>query len=147
MSWGVLLEILTSVGSAAGAIITIAGLWGLLAKKPKNWFKKIIREEIDESNNQMKIYINEHTTERLKEMESINGKLGNIEQRLSLDKDATICALRHSITKIYEEYKNKKVLPINIKEDLCSMYESYANLGGNSFVHTIYEEMIEWDVE
>jgi hypothetical protein len=33
------------------------------------------------------------------------------------------------------------------KDDLCSLYEAYTSIGGNSFAHELYEEMMGWDVK
>ena len=63
------------------------------------------------------------------------------------DQEATRASLRHEITYIYEKYKDKKVLPGNTKKDLCSLYEVYILLNGNSYVHEIYEEMMKWDTK
>lgn len=55
--------------------------------------------------------------------------------------------LRHSITGIYYNYCDKKVITHNVKEDICSLYSAYKKLGGNSYVHEIYEEMMSWEVK
>lgn len=54
--------------------------------------------------------------------------------------------LRHSITQIYFENKDSKTLDLRTKDDLCSLYEAYSSIGGNSFAHELYEEMMNWDV-
>lgn len=123
-----LLTILTTIGGICGSIVTIVGLFSLVLKKPKSWIKKIA---IDVHNEQMK---------------EVTILLKKIESSLKGQQKADICSLRHSITDIYERYKNSKSLPINIKQDLCDLYESYTELGGNSYVHQIYEDMMEWNV-
>lgn len=54
--------------------------------------------------------------------------------------------LRHSITQIYYDNCSTKTIDLNTKKDLCSLYEAYTSIGGNSFVHELYEEMMDWDV-
>lgn len=54
--------------------------------------------------------------------------------------------LRHSITQIYFENKDSKTLDLRTKDDLCSLYEAYSSIGGNSFAHELYEEMMNWNV-
>jgi hypothetical protein len=55
--------------------------------------------------------------------------------------------LRHSITQIYYARKDEKALDLRTKDDLCSLYEAYSSIGGNSFAHELYEEMMNWDVK
>lgn len=55
--------------------------------------------------------------------------------------------LRHSITQIYFENKDEKKLDMRTKEDLCSLFKAYSEIGGNSFAHELYEEMMTWDVK
>lgn len=136
------LEFITIAGGAAGGIVTIIGLLSIIAKKPAAWFKGVVKEEMNDVINYMK----NNSEEQRIELQNINIILNNINSQLDYNQEATICVLRHSITKIYEEYKTQKAFPINIKEDICKMYESYTKLGGNSYVHVIYEEMMNWDV-
>lgn len=123
------LTILTTIGGICGTLVTIFGFFALIFKKPKEWLKKMI---IATHNEQM-----QETVEILK----------RIENTLSDQQQANICALRHSITGIYETFKEEKYLPINVKQDLCSLYEIYTKLGGNSYVHEIYETMCTWEVK
>lgn len=55
--------------------------------------------------------------------------------------------VRHSITQIYFEHCDEKTLDLRTKDDLCSLYAAYANIGGNSFAHELYEEMMTWQVK
>lgn len=121
------LTILTSIGGTCGALVTIVGFISLILKKPKDWIKKIALEAHEE------------------QMKEVVKSLKNIEQKLNAHKNADICSLRHEITSIYERYKDSEILPINVKQDLCSLYENYTSLGGNSYVHQIYEDMMDWE--
>lgn len=56
-------------------------------------------------------------------------------------------ALRHSITEIYYKHCDEKMLDMNTKNDLCSLYEAYNSIGGNSFAHELYEEMMTWQIK
>jgi hypothetical protein len=35
---------------------------------------------------------------------------------------------------------------MRLRENLCILYEDYSKRGGNSYVKTIYEEMMDWRV-
>lgn len=143
------LDVIKSIGGAAGAIISITAVWGLIAKKPTAWLKRNIKEQIEESNTDIRKYIAETNEERKKmltsEISQITSSLDNISAKIEKDQEAAQCSLRHSITTIYEEYKEEKQLPTYVKEDLCKMYDSYVNLNGNSYVHEIYEKMMNWE--
>lgn len=57
-----------------------------------------------------------------------------------------ITILRHEITLIYEKYRKEKKIPVRVKQSLCSLYEQYSELGGNSYVQSIMEEMVDdWE--
>ena len=75
--------------------------------------------------------------------EKIDGMKAQTEQHRNI----AIVELRHSITEVYYKYCDKKSFSHNIKEDVCSLYEAYTKLGGNSYVHEIYDEMMTWEVK
>lgn len=122
------LAILSTIGGACGAIVTIAGFISLVLKKPKAWIEKTV---IDVHNEQMV-----EVTELLK---TIND---NIEEQ----KRSDLALLRHEITSLYFEYKDSKEIPSYAKQDWLSMYERYTLLGGNSYIKTITTMMEEeWE--
>lgn len=59
-------------------------------------------------------------------------------------KDYNIVMLRHDITSVYEHYKSSAAMPKAIYESTMNLYDKYSNLGGNSYVHEIVEEMKTW---
>lgn len=122
--------IITSIGGVCGAIVTIIGFFTLIAKRPKNWIKKIA-EDVHNDN-----------------MSSIVESLQKIEKGLELNDQSTLCILRHSITNLYYKYKDKKSIPTFAKQDWIRMYDRYIALGGNSYIKTITEVMEnEWEEE
>lgn len=122
-------EIFLTLGSICGTFVTIAGFLTLLLKKPRVWIKGIAKETYNE------------------QMEEVTKTLKSIDEKLDTQQGATLCSLRHSITGIYEKYKKTKILPAYTREDLCSLYESYIALGGNSYIKKITSDMLEWEVE
>lgn len=52
--------------------------------------------------------------------------------------------LRSNINHMFFKYEPDQRLPIYEKENLIKMYESYARLGGNSYVKHLYLEMMKW---
>lgn len=60
--------------------------------------------------------------------------------------NANRCLLRDKIVNIYYRHKDEKRLRQYERENLDLLYEGYKELGGNSFVDTIYTEMKGWEV-
>ncbi len=127
------MTVLLTISSICGAIVTILGLLTLLCKWPAKWIRKESRENVEKI-----------VGEQLKE---IKEELAGLTKTEGTDEEATKAMLRHEITEIYETYGKEKVLPLTTKQDLCSLYEVYCSLHGNSYVHQIYEEMLTWNVK
>lgn len=123
-----ILEIIKISGAAAGGILSIITLITLILKKPKQWLQQLIKETTKDNFDEIK--------EEFNKIHDFNDS----------EKKTSLNILRHDITVIYERYKTDKKIPSRIKEDLCILYEDYDSRGGNSYVHTIMEEMMEWDV-
>lgn len=126
MTIAAVIEFIKVLGAIAGALLGIGSLFGLIFKRPRKWFAKIVREQSVEAN---------------KEIEE---KIDILMKEKDENRIRAIVSLRHSITGIYEKHKGEKKLPIHVKEDLFSLYEQYSKLGGNSYVHTIVDEMQKW---
>lgn len=121
MEWVAILEAIKLIGASCGALIAIVGFLGVILKKPKKWIADIIKEATKEEFDKIHTFINK--TEK-----------------------TDLTTLRHEITLIYEKYRDKKEIPMRMRENLCSLYEDYVQRGGNSYVKTIYEEMLDWKV-
>ena len=131
-------------GSVCAAIMAIFTFIAFIFKLPVKWIKKyfdtnlnkIIEEKIKESE--------EKTNQQFRETK--NMIQCQIEQD-SKDREAMRASLRHSITYIYYKYLDTRCLPVNVKNDLCSLYAAYELLNGNSYIHEIYEDMMKWQVK
>jgi hypothetical protein len=116
-----ILEMIKLIGASCGALITIMGFLGVILKKPRKWITDIMKEATKDEFDKIHVFINK--TEK-----------------------TDLTTLRHEITLIYEKYRDKKEIPMRMRENLCSLYEDYVQRGGNSYVKTIYEEMLDWKV-
>lgn len=58
----------------------------------------------------------------------------------------TITLMRQEITSIYYKYKDEKVLPLYVYENLKELFDNYEASGGNHYIHKIYDRMMHWDV-
>ena len=121
MEWVAILEAIKLIGASCGALITIAGFLGVILKKPRKWIADTVKEATKDEFDKIHTFINK--TEK-----------------------TDLTTLRHEITLIYEKYRDKKEIPMRMRENLCSLYEDYVQRGGNSYVKTIYEEMLDWKV-
>ena len=79
--------------------------------------------------------------------ESMEGLTDNFNDFRTEQKGYNIAMIRHDIVQVYEVYKEKKTIPIPVYQSVLDLYDKYAGLGGNSFVHQLVEEMKEWDKE
>lgn len=127
------IQLITIVGSVCSALIVIGTFLGIVRK----WPMKLINKAYEE-----------HTKAIMdKKFDELKLILNDMSEEIQSNKESNKASLRHAITYIYEKYKDKKVLPGNSKHDLCSLYEAYTLIGGNSYIHEIYEEMMKWDTD
>lgn len=116
-----ILEIIKLIGATCGALIAITGFLGIILKKPRKWITDVVKEATKDEFDKIHTFIEK--TEK-----------------------TDLTTLRHEITLIYEKYRGKKEIPMRMRENLCSLYQDYAQRGGNSYIKTIYEEMLDWKV-
>lgn len=76
-----------------------------------------------------------------KDLDVVDGKLEDFHSEW---KDHNIVMLRHDITSVYQQYKSSAAIPQGIYQSTMELYDKYEDLGGNSYVHEIVEEMKEW---
>lgn len=76
-----------------------------------------------------------------KDLDVVDGKLEDFHSEW---KDYNIIMLRHDITSVYQNYKSSAAIPQGIYQSTMELYDKYEDLGGNSYVHEIIEEMKEW---
>ena len=77
-----------------------------------------------------------------KNLDIIDGKLEDFHSEW---KDYNIIMLRHDITSVYQNYKSSAAIPQGIYQSTMELYDKYEDLGGNSYVHEIVEEMKTWE--
>lgn len=133
-----LIEILKLLGGVAGALTTIIAFLALVSKKPKQWFRKTIREEADNANQEIKQQIRELSN-------NTNFKLTEIEKKMKTVEENDIAVIRNTITHIYFKYKDVKKIPHYEKENVSALYERYESLNGNHYIKNIMKEMETWE--
>jgi hypothetical protein len=61
-------------------------------------------------------------------------------------KDSTKCLLRSEIVRIYYKYASSCEIPAYEFENTGMLYKAYKDLGGNSFIDKIWNEMQDWSI-
>lgn len=65
----------------------------------------------------------------------------------ALQREVDLCILRDLITAIYYRRLGEKKIHAYELEDVSALHDLYRKRGGNSYVHTLYEQMSgEWEV-
>lgn len=75
-------------------------------------------------------------------LDDVDSKLDNFAAE---QKSINIVSLRHSITQVFHNYKDKKEIPSAIYQSTMNLYDQYKALGGNSYVSEEIEEMKNWE--
>lgn len=83
-----LLAVFETIGSIVGIFITLITFFGLISKKPREAFRRAIREEVEKSNADLK------------------NKLEKIEEQIECSKENDIAVIRNTITHVYFKYKD-----------------------------------------
>ena len=62
------------------------------------------------------------------------------------ERDGLRCLLRNEILKIYYRGRDTETLTQYEAENFMHLYEAYTNLGGNSFIIQVHDEIISWKI-
>ena len=116
------------------------------------------KDQMDHEENLVKLSssmtnVNTEISELRKEMKDLLIRMdrnvdiidGKLEDFHSEWKDYNLVMLRHDITSVYQHYKSSAAIPQGIYQSTMELYDKYEDLGGNSYVHEIVEEMKEWE--
>lgn len=137
------------VGAVGVALVNL-----IKAAHGRNQNKK---DQLDHEENLIKLSssmtnVNTEISELRKEMKDLLIRMdrnvdiidGKLEDFHSEWKDYNIIMLRHDITSVYQNYKSSAAIPQSIYQSTMELYDDYEDLGGNSYVHEIVEEMKTW---
>lgn len=127
-----MVEIAKNIAVFVGLFLSIISALTILIKPLRKWFINRISKVNNDTLSEIKNMLKQHIDESEKKNQSQN--------------EALLCITRSEITTIYYKYFDKKILPTYVRENLITMYDSYERNGGNSYVHTIVDEMLDWNV-
>lgn len=148
------------IGAIAGALVLVIGKVGeiivniIKAKKEPDQTDLEMKDTLQREKEKNDAAIGAFTNfgEEIKEaVKGLSQKIDNMDTQIKdyqhETREINKSALRHSITEIYYKHCDEKMLDMNTKNDLCSLYEAYTSIGGNSFAHELYEEMMTWQIK
>lgn len=125
-----LLETIKILGAASGSMITICSLLMLFLKPTREWVVKNIKKHMeDDKFKSMMLDMNESLTKHI-----CDGELQN---------EALLSMLRCNITQSYYKYINSDGIPSYERENLIKQFDIYTNMGGNSYVTLLYNELLD----
>ena len=127
--------IFKGIGAVVGIILTLITFFGIVSKRPMKALRKLIREESDNANKELKDSIGVLQTTARKRFDQIDAKFSEVE---GTNDDM----LRNTLTHIYFKYKDEKKIPHYEKENVLHLAARYK---GNTYVHSIVDEMKTWD--
>lgn len=127
--------IFKGIGAVVGIILTLITFFGIVSKRPMKALRKLIREESDNANKELKDSINFLQTTARERFDQIDKKFSEVE---GTNDDM----LRNTLTHIYFKYKDEKKIPHYEKENVLHLAARYK---GNTYVHSIVDEMKTWD--
>ena len=129
------------IASILGALITIIGFLTLVSEPFRTWFKSCIKKTIkdDEQDIMIKSMAND--------VKSMHQSIDFIIQQLKLQNESDLTLMRNNITLAYYKYRKKGEIPVYVREGLIKQYEQYGIAGGNSYIGTIFPEILKIPVE
>ena len=141
-----------------GAIIGAAGTAIAMIIKSLFTRNQNSKDRMDHEENLLKIgtemndvnsSISELKTEIGLSLKKLSERLDDVDSKLdnfaAEQKSINIVSLRHSITQVFHNYKDKKEIPSAIYQSTMNLYDQYKVLGGNSYVSEEVEEMKNWE--
>lgn len=143
----------TLIGAIIGAAGTaIAVIVKSLFSRNQNSKDRMDHEEnllkIGTEMNDVSRSISELKAEIGSSLEKLSERLDDVDSKLddfaAEQKSINIVSLRHSITQVFHNYRDKKEIPGAIYQSTMNLYDQYKALGGNSFVSEEVEEMKNW---
>lgn len=141
------MEIVKNIGAIVGMALSCLTLITLLCKplrkKISGWIRQVSQaEEYWDAIERNQMAIDEIRAG----MQQIMATEESKQALLAKFQKSQISILRDDITRLYFKYLEEKQVPFYARKDMVQLYETYTDMGGNSYVKTIYDEFMEWPV-
>lgn len=128
------MAIIETMGSYAGAIVTIIGLAVMVIKPIREWFIKFITKTTK----------SDDTAEKLSQ---ILDNMKKITEQNEIQSEALVSVIRNTIMHLYYQYKGLGKISAYERENIEKLYKAYKSLGGNSFVADCVDEIRKMPTE
>ena len=141
------MEIVKNIGAIVGMALSCLTLIALLCKplrkKISGWIRQVSQaEEYWDAIERNQMAIDEIRAG----MQQIMATEESKQALLAKFQKSQLSILRDDITRLYFKYLEEKQVPFYARKDMVQLYETYTDMGGNSYVKTIYDEFMEWPV-
>ena len=142
------MEIIKNIGAIVGMALSCLTLITLLCKplrkKISGWIRQVSQaEEYWDAIERNQMAIDEIRAG----MQQIMATEESKQVLFSKFQASQLSILRDDITRLYFKYLEDKQVPFYARKDMVQLYETYTDMGGNSYVKTIYDEFMEWPVK
>lgn len=142
--------LIAAVFAGVGGLIGVLGkviVDVIKAKKEPDESDLRLKEEVDQQKEEFKNSLMSLVEKVDKGFEKVNADNQGLNDMLVKTQKNQEVSIRHSITEVYYKYCREKKFPHNVKQDICFLFAAYEQLGGNSYVHELYDEMMTWEAE
>ena len=131
------MEIVKNIGAIIGLILSCITLITVSCKplrtKIARWVKQTSKtNETNELMEEIRRTLQDHLS--LEEQRS---------QKLEMISESLLDLLRDDINRIYFKYVDRGEIPSYEKQNLLILFEQYKKMGGNTYMHNLYEEAME----
>ncbi len=142
------MEIIKNIGAIVGMALSCLTLITLLCKPLRNkisgWIRQVSQaEEYWDAIERNQMAIDEIRAGMQQMMATEESK----QVLFAKFQESQLSILRDDITRLYFKYLENKQVPFYARKDMVQLYETYTDIGGNSYVKTIYDEFMEWPVK
>ena len=142
------MEVIKNIGAIVGMVLSCLTLITLLCKplrkKISGWIRQVSQaEEYWDAIERNQMAIDEIRAGMQQMMATEESK----QVLFAKFQESQLSILRDDITRLYFKYLEDKQVPFYARKDMVQLYETYTDMGGNSYVKTIYDEFMEWPVK
>ena len=142
------MEIIKNIGAIVGMALSCLTLITLLCKPLRNKISGWIRQVSQAEEYWDAIERNQMAIDEIRAgMQQIMATEESKQVLFSKFQASQLSILRDDITRLYFKYLEDKQVPFYARKDMVQLYETYTDMGGNSYVKTIYDEFMEWPVK
>ena len=155
MQW---IEIVKTAGSIASAFLGVVAVLTMLLKPVRQKVVDAVSRAARTSETSSEVaelreLVERQNTELYEAVTAIREenkvqteKLNSLQIAIDNEREASKASLGNTIKHIYFKYKDDRKLPVREVEALCLLHNAYKLENGNSFVDSLFDEMMnEWE--